>query len=149
MLRISARPSLVRGARLVLTLVAVGIVLGGCGSSDDGSTAEITTTTAASASAEGATSTTASPDPADLTLTSSAFDDGASLPARFSCTAEGVSPPLSWSGLPEGTTSLALLVVDSGASSATAVPCHSPANRARGTVTRHPHAGRQWSSLVD
>lgn len=45
-------------------------------------------------------------------LTSSAFDDGASLPGRFSCTAEGVSPPLSWSEVPEGTTSLALLVVD-------------------------------------
>lgn len=52
------------------------------------------------------------PEGADLSLTSAAFDDDGPLPDRFTCTGAGGSPPLTWSGVPEGTSSLALLVVD-------------------------------------
>lgn len=47
-----------------------------------------------------------------LTLTSIAFSNGARLPQRFTADGTGVSPPLLWSGVPEGTSSLALIVED-------------------------------------
>jgi Raf kinase inhibitor-like YbhB/YbcL family protein len=63
------------------------------------------------------TAPTSQPPPATvpasgLTLTSSAFADGGAIPRKFTCQGDGVSPPLAWSGVPEGTASLALLVID-------------------------------------
>jgi len=51
-----------------------------------------------------------------LSLTSSAFENGKSIPSKYTCDgnppAGGVSPPLSWSGVPEGATSLVLIMDD-------------------------------------
>jgi Raf kinase inhibitor-like YbhB/YbcL family protein len=47
-----------------------------------------------------------------MELTSSAFADGESIPARHSCDGEDLSPPLSWTDVPEGTSSLGLIVDD-------------------------------------
>jgi len=47
-----------------------------------------------------------------MELTSSAFADGQPIPQRHSCEGEDLSPPLSWTDVPEGATSLALIVDD-------------------------------------
>ena len=47
-----------------------------------------------------------------MTLTSSAFTNGGTIPTEFTCSGVDVSPPLSWSGVPAGTESLALTVID-------------------------------------
>jgi Raf kinase inhibitor-like YbhB/YbcL family protein len=49
---------------------------------------------------------------AEFALRSSAFEDGGPILRRHSCEGEDLSPPLAWSGVPEGTRSLALVVVD-------------------------------------
>ncbi|MEO6569939.1 MAG: YbhB/YbcL family Raf kinase inhibitor-like protein [Ilumatobacteraceae bacterium] len=40
------------------------------------------------------------------------WQDGAEIPVRFTCDGDALSPPLSWSGIPDGTTELAITVVD-------------------------------------
>lgn len=45
-------------------------------------------------------------------LTSTAFAEGGTIPRRFTCDGEDVSPPLRWDAQPDGTQSLALVVVD-------------------------------------
>lgn len=47
-----------------------------------------------------------------IDLSSPAFAYGARLPVRFTADGEGVSPPLVWGDVPDGTTSLALIVED-------------------------------------
>ncbi len=47
-----------------------------------------------------------------LNLHSAVLEPSGRLPTEFSCQGAGVSPPLSWTGVPEGTQSMALLVVD-------------------------------------
>ena len=47
-----------------------------------------------------------------MRLTSGAFEDGGSIPRRYTCDGEDVSPALSWEGMPEGTSSFALVVHD-------------------------------------
>jgi Raf kinase inhibitor-like YbhB/YbcL family protein len=47
-----------------------------------------------------------------MELASSAFAVGQPIPRRHSCEGENVSPPLSWKDVPEGATSLALIVDD-------------------------------------
>lgn len=47
-----------------------------------------------------------------MELASSAFANGQPVPRRHSCEGEDVSPPLSWTDVPEGATSLALIVDD-------------------------------------
>ena len=49
---------------------------------------------------------------ASITVSSPAFGNGAAIPPRYTCSGTDVSPPLSWSGVPEGTKSLALTVID-------------------------------------
>ncbi len=56
--------------------------------------------------------------PADmpsLHLGSPAFADGARIPIRYTADGEGVSPPLVWNQLPDGTSTLALIVEDADA----------------------------------
>jgi Raf kinase inhibitor-like YbhB/YbcL family protein len=96
------------------------LVLAACGSGgDDDATAPTTaaapaatagTTTAAGTQPASTTSDTAAVDA--FTLTSTAFGDNEAIPQKFTCQGDGVSPALRWSGVPEGTKSLALLVVD-------------------------------------
>lgn len=50
--------------------------------------------------------------PPAMRLTSPAFADGQLIPREYSCQGAGTSPELSWSGVPEGATSLALVVHD-------------------------------------
>lgn len=47
-----------------------------------------------------------------MRVTSSAFAEGQMIPARFTGMGEDLSPPLAWSGVPEGTSSLAILCTD-------------------------------------
>jgi Raf kinase inhibitor-like YbhB/YbcL family protein len=56
-----------------------------------------------------------------ITVTSSAFANGGRIPEEFTCRGAGTSPPLSWTGLPSGTRSVAVLVLDPDAPSGTFV----------------------------
>ena len=47
-----------------------------------------------------------------MQLTSSAFDHEQRIPDRYTCEGEDVSPALSWDGVPDGTSSLALVMDD-------------------------------------
>jgi Raf kinase inhibitor-like YbhB/YbcL family protein len=47
-----------------------------------------------------------------LSLHSPAFDDGDRIPDRYSRSHGNVSPPLEWTGVPKGTRSFALILVD-------------------------------------
>jgi len=47
-----------------------------------------------------------------LKLTSTAFEEGGEIPPQFTCEGEDTSPDLAWEGLPEGTSSLVLIVDD-------------------------------------
>jgi Raf kinase inhibitor-like YbhB/YbcL family protein len=47
-----------------------------------------------------------------MELTSTAFTGGQPIPQRHSCEGEDLSPPLAWTDVPEGATSLALIVDD-------------------------------------
>jgi Raf kinase inhibitor-like YbhB/YbcL family protein len=49
---------------------------------------------------------------AGLDVTSGAFDQGDTIPRRHTCGGDDASPPLAWTGVPEGTSSLALIVDD-------------------------------------
>jgi Raf kinase inhibitor-like YbhB/YbcL family protein len=49
---------------------------------------------------------------ARLEVSSLAFVDHAPIPMQYTADGEGTSPPLSWRGVPQGTTSLALIVED-------------------------------------
>jgi Raf kinase inhibitor-like YbhB/YbcL family protein len=98
-------------------LVAAGclaVALAACGSS--GGSDAATTAPPAAPATSAAPATTAAPAgtaaAGAFTLTSPAFADDAAIPRRFTCQGEGVSPELDWTGVPAGTTTLALLVVD-------------------------------------
>ena len=54
-----------------------------------------------------------------LTIASDAFEDGKPIPRKYTCDGADRSPPLHWQGVPEGTTSLALVVDDPDAPSGT------------------------------
>jgi Raf kinase inhibitor-like YbhB/YbcL family protein len=54
-------------------------------------------------------------------VTSSAFADGGRIPEEFTCHGAGTSPPLAWSGLPSGTRSVAVVVLDPDAPGGTFV----------------------------
>ncbi len=45
-------------------------------------------------------------------LTSPAFTHEGEIPVKHTCDGENVSPPLQWAGIPEGTQSLSLIVID-------------------------------------
>ena len=49
-----------------------------------------------------------------MTLTSPAFQTGGKIPEKYGCSAQpaNVSPPFAWSNLPDGTQSLALIMID-------------------------------------
>jgi Raf kinase inhibitor-like YbhB/YbcL family protein len=47
-----------------------------------------------------------------LTITSHAFTEGGAIPRRHTCDGENLSPPLEWVGVPDGASSLALIVDD-------------------------------------
>jgi Raf kinase inhibitor-like YbhB/YbcL family protein len=82
---------------------------GGSGSSAATTTPAPAATDAATAAAPPATTTAAA---GGFTLTSPAFADNGAIPRRFTCQGDAVSPELHWSGVPAGTTTLALLVID-------------------------------------
>jgi Raf kinase inhibitor-like YbhB/YbcL family protein len=57
--------------------------------------------------------------PSSMTITSDAFEDGKPIPRKYTCDGADRSPPLHWQAVPEGTTSLALIVDDPDAPSGT------------------------------
>jgi Raf kinase inhibitor-like YbhB/YbcL family protein len=97
-------PRFVAGLAIVM---GVGL-LPACGSSGDDATTTTSEPPASSAAAPAATAAGGG----DFTLTSSAFADNQPIPVKFTCQGDGVSPELMWDGMPEGTKSMALLVVD-------------------------------------
>ena len=50
--------------------------------------------------------------PPELSFVTGAWEDGGAIPVLYSCDGDDLSPPLAWSGLPGGTLSLAVVVVD-------------------------------------
>ena len=54
---------------------------------------------------------------ASISVSSQAFTSGSAIPARYTCSGADVSPPLSWVGVPNGTQSLGLTVIDPDAPS--------------------------------
>lgn len=79
------------------------------------STAGAATATTADGQAPGSDPFEARPDEDELgpfRLVSPAFAAGAPIPARFTCDGEDVSPPLQWNAQPDGTQSLAIVMVD-------------------------------------
>jgi hypothetical protein len=99
-------------------LIAAGcltVALTACGSgggSDTGTTAAPAPPASSAAPATTAAAAASTAATGAFRLTSPAFADNAAIPRRFTCQGEGVSPELDWTGVPAGTTTLALLVVD-------------------------------------
>src|SRR5438045_6551482 len=52
-----------------------------------------------------------------LQIISTAFTNEAMIPKKYACNGDNISPPLSWNGIPAGTKSLALIVLDPDAPS--------------------------------
>lgn len=50
--------------------------------------------------------------PPVFSISSPAFANGATIPTVYTCRGKDISMPLEWSGLPRGTKSLALIIVD-------------------------------------
>jgi len=110
------RPSWAAVAAVALT---AGIALGGCGSSDSPSEEPAPSTAGSGAATSSIVATTtdgtAAASEDAMVVTSAAFGDGEPIPLRHACTnqgGEGASPPLAWSGVPDGATSLVLVVHD-------------------------------------
>jgi Raf kinase inhibitor-like YbhB/YbcL family protein len=59
--------------------------------------------------------------PQSIALASPAFDAGSRMPRRFSCDDAELSPPLTWRKVPDGATSLALVMEDPDAPNGTFV----------------------------
>jgi Raf kinase inhibitor-like YbhB/YbcL family protein len=84
---------------LVLIPSLLALALAACGGDDDG--------------AGGVRATRPLPvAPEDIRLRSSAFKDGETIPALHTCDGVELSPPLEWTTVPEGTRSVALVVID-------------------------------------
>lgn len=47
-----------------------------------------------------------------MTITSPAFEHKGEIPGEYTCDGKDIAPALAWTGIPEGTTSLALIVDD-------------------------------------
>lgn len=71
-----------------------------------------TAVAAGSSGAAGSTAAAGSGAAAGPVLSSPAFAAGARIPAIYTCTGQGKRPALAWKGLPGGTRSLAIEVVD-------------------------------------
>jgi len=48
----------------------------------------------------------------EMTLTSPAFAQGEAIPLQYSCDGDDISPELAWAGIPEGASSLVLILDD-------------------------------------
>jgi Raf kinase inhibitor-like YbhB/YbcL family protein len=126
--------------RRPLLVLALALVVAGCGGSGASAGPEVTSAAPAATSAGLSTGpVNASPVPASsapaasvapssptateapvptatFKLTTSAFPAGGSIPPRFTCDGADISPDLAWSGAPAGTAALVLLVDDPDAS---------------------------------
>ncbi|MBU1493001.1 MAG: YbhB/YbcL family Raf kinase inhibitor-like protein [Actinobacteria bacterium] len=111
------RRTIIPTAALLLAVAT----LTGCG--DDGAAASTTaapttqapatTTAPATTAAEEPPETVPEEEPAvEFTLASPVFDDGGNIPVGFTCDGANDSPELVFAGVPAGTTSLALTVID-------------------------------------
>jgi Raf kinase inhibitor-like YbhB/YbcL family protein len=87
---------------VVLLLVCLTLVMGGCGSSSAPTSTPLPE--APSAAQEAKTP--------PLKLTSTAFAPGQPIPAKYTCDGEDISPPLDWQDPPEDAKSFALIVDD-------------------------------------
>jgi Raf kinase inhibitor-like YbhB/YbcL family protein len=105
--------------RTLVAALCVAIGVAGCGSSGGGADGTATEPPPPATSAAGATTAaapaTAAPTTSTagaFTLSSPAFADNGAIPRRFTCQGDSVSPELDWTGVPAGTSTLALVVVD-------------------------------------
>ena len=100
--------------RLVVlcAVLLLSVALMGC----DGTEDSVTTEPTESSESQPEESTTNDEAVEEFTLLSDAFDDEGEIPVRFANTevdgGENVSIPYTWSGVPDGTKSLLLLLVD-------------------------------------
>ena len=92
---------------LLAALLALAVVA--CGDDDDDAAGDDDAPTDIPTGAV-ATETPAPGGP--IALTSDAFESGQPIPADYTCDGEDISPTLSWSGVPEGTGSIAVEMVD-------------------------------------
>lgn len=93
----------------VVCFVAVTASVGACSGTEEPAA------TSAPAGPAGAGDAETHIDPDELgafRVTSPAFAPGSTIPTKYTCDGEGVSPPLQWNAVPDGTQSLALVVVD-------------------------------------
>jgi Raf kinase inhibitor-like YbhB/YbcL family protein len=92
----------------LLPVIAVALLAYACSDSDnDGRDAPEPTATQENAPAD-----TQTPAAGAMSLTSSAFADNEPMPVQYTCDGDNISPPLSIGGVPDGTVSLALTVID-------------------------------------
>lgn len=115
--------------RTSLTALALGALLAasaaGCSNSTTSEPGARSATTSAATTSAATTSTaaaTSGPPMAEthigdeergsFRIVSPAFAAGGTIPAKFTCDGAGVSPPIQWNAVPDGTQSLALVMVD-------------------------------------
>ena len=105
-----------RAATVALTLVVVGTILAGCGTSGRTLRDPVPGATAPPRKTSSTTSTAVlQAVPQGLSIVSSAWTAGGEIPLGYTCDGQNVSPPLSITGAPEGTVELVLLVTDQDA----------------------------------
>jgi Raf kinase inhibitor-like YbhB/YbcL family protein len=89
----------------LLTIAAVVMLALSLAACEDDGDDESSSPTESGATATGA-------EPAEMSITSSAFGNNEPIPMQYTCDGANTSPPLTVTGVPEDTTSLALLMDD-------------------------------------
>jgi Raf kinase inhibitor-like YbhB/YbcL family protein len=95
------------------SLVAVALLVAGCAS--DGRTLRAPPPGASAPAVPRTTTPGQSTAVAPIALTSTEFEPGGPIPLDYTCDGAGTSPPLAWGAVPEGTSELALTVIDTDA----------------------------------
>lgn len=98
-------------AFFMVTVVFLGVILPGCGRTDDGSEAGRST--------DKSRQSVSQEKEDGMKLTSPAFENEGNIPAKYTCDGKNISPPLNIEGAPEDASSLALVVDDPDAPGST------------------------------
>lgn len=100
---------------MIAPLLVAATVVAGCGSGDDASPP----TSREPPEPSGDDTPLVELEDQQLDLGTPAWSEGAIIPVEYTCDGEGDSPPLAWGNVPEGATSLTLVVEDPDAPSGT------------------------------